>query len=186
MAYRRQWHASSWQSNKPVIVTLSWNSLVGAYDLKFDQIYGDEKWGKVKGIIAWLKKTVPYGERDYDDVTKVWTVHEKYFTVLRDIINAMGAEFTVTIVEKPIGGPAIKFTPLDTYFKIFEYSSGVDISSYPESEFNQAKKIYFRTVMKLHPDKGGDPVEMSNFNIAWDAIKERHFKIKRVMEQIAD
>lgn len=188
MAYRRPYRTyNNYSSNKPVNVTLAWNTLVGAYDLKFEQIYGDEKWGKVKAIIAWIKMTIPYGERDYDDVTKVWTVHEKYFTQLRDILNASGAEFTVTIVEKPIGGPAVKFTPIDTYFKIFEAASGTDISHYSEAEFATAKKIYFRTAMRIHPDRGGDPIKMSEFNDAWDVLKERHFKIaKVVMAQTAE
>jgi hypothetical protein len=184
MAYKRQWHSSSWDRNsKPGTVTLSWNSLVGAYDLKFENAYGDEKWGKVKGIIAWIKQTIPYGERDYDDVTKVWTIHEKYFTLLREIIQAVGSEFTVTVVERPAGGPAIKFTPLDTYFTIFKNAAGVDITAYSEDQFSQARKIYFKTAMRIHPDKGGDPATMRDFNEAWDIIKERHFKIQRVMEQ---
>lgn len=187
MAYRRNvGYHSNWNSSKPVNVTLAWNTLVGAYDLKFEQIYGDEKWGKVKAIIAWIKMTIPYGERDYDDVSKIWTVHEKYFTQLRDILNASGAEFNVTIVERPIGGPAVTFTPIDVYFKVFETASGVDISKLSESEFNQAKKIYFRTAMKLHPDKGGDLAKMTEFNWAWDVIKERHFKQVKVMSQIND
>lgn len=183
MAYKRQSHYSNWQSQKPATVTLTWNSLVGAYDLTFKQAYGDEKWGKIKGIIAWIKMTVPFGERDYDDVNKIWTIHEKYFTQLRDILNTLGADFDLTIMEKPIGGPAIKFTPLDTFFDIFKAVSGEDIKQYPEGEFAKAKKIYYRTALRLHPDHGGDAKLMTEFNEAWDVIKERHFKQVRVMEQ---
>lgn len=185
MHYKRRTYVDY---NRPCAVTLSWNSLVGAYDLKFDQISGGEKWGKVKGIIAWIKQTIPYGERDYDDVTHVWTIHEKYFTLLRDVIQAIGPEFTITVVEKPLGGPSVKFTPLDTYFTIFKEASGVDITSYPEDQFGQAKKIYFKTAMRLHPDRnnGSEAAaqQMSEFNVAWEVIKERHFKIQRVMEQV--
>ena len=151
MAYRRSWHQS-----RTVNVTLSWNTLVGAYDLKFDHVYGDENWGKLKAILSWIKMTIPYGERDYDEVSKIWTIHEKYFTQLRDVLNNIGSEFNVTCVERPIGGPAISFVPLTTYFDIFKNASGTDISKYTESEFNQAKKIYFKTSMRIHPDKGGD------------------------------
>ena len=43
--------------------------------------------------------------------------------------------------------------------------------------------------MKLHPDRNPDPDAakmMSDFNVAWDNIKERHFKIEKPkMEAIA-
>lgn len=185
MAYRRSWRGNAnWNDNKSVQVTLAWNSLVGAYDLKFDSIYGEAKWQKVKSIIAWLKMTIPYGERDYDDITKIWTIHEKYFTQLRDILNAVGSEFNVTCVEKPAGSSTVKFTPIEIYFDIFKSASGVDIKNLGEDDFASAKKIYFRTAMRLHPDKGGDPALMRDFNEAWDVLKERHFKQVRVMEQV--
>lgn len=185
MAYRRrnQWH-NSWNENKPANITFAWNSLVGAYDLHFDQVYGDAKWEKIKGILAWIKTTIPYGERDYDDVSKVWTIHEKYFNNIKMVLNSLGADYNVTVVERPIGGPAITFTPIDTYFKIFESASGIDISKLTIDDFNQAKKIYFKTAMRLHPDHGGDAKLMTDFNHAWDVLKERHFKIQRVMEQV--
>ena len=188
MAYTRRTSYRNWYNNdhKPVQVSLAWNTLVGAYDLKFDHVYGDEKWGKLKGIIAWIKMTIPYGERDYDDVSHIWTIHEKYFNQLRDILNAVGPDFVVTCVEKPVGSPAVTFTPLDVYFDIFRDSSGEDIRQYPVDDFAKAKKIYFRTAMRLHPDKGGDSQKMTQFNMAWDAIKERHFKQVKTMSQIAE
>lgn len=187
MAYRRRYgHQYGWQNNKQVQATLAWNSLVGAYDLKFDQVYGDENWGKLKGIIAWIKMTIPYGERDYDDVSRIWTIHEKYFNQLRDILNTMGSDFNVTCVERPIGGPAVTFTPLEVYFDIFKSASGEDIKSFSEADFARAKKIYFRTAMRLHPDHGGDAALMTQFNMAWDAIKERHFKQVKVMAQVTE
>lgn len=185
MSYRRRsaWHYNQ-NDNNSVQVTLAWNSLVGAYDLKFDSIHGDAKWQKVKSIIAWLKMTIPYGERDYDDLSKVWTIHEKYFSQLRDILNAIGSEFNVTFAEKPLGGSTVKFTPIEIYCDIFKSASGVDIKTFSEADFNQAKKLYLKTAMRLHPDHGGDAELMRDFNEAWDVLKERHFKQVRVMEQV--
>jgi hypothetical protein len=183
MAYNRQYRSNSW-NNKQVQVTLAWNSLVGAYDLKFDSVYGDQNWTKLKAIIAWIKMTIPYGERDYDEVSKIWTIHEKYFAQMRDVLNNIGSEFNVTCVEKPVGSPAVTFTPIEVYFDIFKQASGEDIRSFNEADFNKAKKIYFRTAMRLHPDRGGDAKQMTDFNHAWDVLKERHFKIQRVMAQM--
>jgi len=185
MAYRRNYHSyNNWQVRSRVNVTFAWNSLVGAYDLKFENIKGDENWMKLKGILAWIKLTIPYGERDYDDVEKIWTIHEKYFDSIKNVLNNLGPEFSVTCVEKPIGSPAVTFTPMSVYFDIFKSASGEDISSYGEADFSKAKRIYFRTSMKIHPDKGGDHRIAADFNEAWDVIKERHFKIQRVMAQM--
>jgi len=184
MGYRRNSH---WlDSSVPVKVTVSWSSLVGAYDLKFDNI--GAHWDKVKSIIAWLKMTVPYGEREYDDINKIWTIHEKFFQDLKNVLSAVGPEFDVTIVEKPVGGTSVKFVPLDIYLELFKELSGLDIANYGEDKFSEAKRAYFKTAMKLHPDHHpNDPeayAKMRDFNEAWDVIKEKHFKIVRTMEQV--
>ena len=183
MAYKRPYHSYSY--NSPVQVTLSWSSLVGAYDLKFDQI--GAHWTKVQAIIAWIKMTIPYGEREYDDINKIWTIHEKFYQDLKNVLDAVGPEFTVVIVEKPLGGVSVKFVPLDTYLQLFKELSGVDIAAYGEDKFGEAKRLYFKTAMKLHPDHHPDDPEaytkMRDFNEAWDIIKEKHFKIVRVIEQ---
>ena len=185
MAYRRSYgYRHSWDQHKQVQVTLAWNSLVGAYDLKFDSLHGDENWNKLKAIIAWIKMTIPYGERDYDEISKIWTIHEKYFDQLKAILSTIGTEFNFTFVEKPVGGPAIKFTPIDIYFDIFKNASGVDIKTFGADDFAKVKKIYFKTALKLHPDHGGSAEQMRDFNEAWDVLKERHFKQIRVMEQV--
>jgi len=186
MTYRRQWRSSSWNQNKQVHVTLAWNTLVGAYDLKFDQIYGNENWTKLKAIIAWIKLTIPYGERDYDEVSKIWTIHEKYFQQMRDVLQNVGPEFIVTCVEKPANMPQVAFTPIETYFNIFKQASGEDISKLTEADFSQARKIYLRTSMKIHPDKGGDPTQAAAFNEAWDILKERHFKQVRIVMSLME
>jgi len=185
MAYRRRaGHYSAWHVNQTIQVTFTWNSLMGAYDLKFDNVNGDSNWKKVLGITEWIKKTFPYGERDWDEESKVWAIDPKHFNPIKCVLNGLGSPFNVVIVEKPVGGPAIKFTPMSVYFDIFKTCSGEDISSYSEADFNKAKRIYFKTSMKIHPDKGGDTAKASEFNEAWDVIKERHFKIQRVMAQM--
>jgi len=160
--------------------------MVGAYDLKFDRI--GIHWDKVKSIIAWIKMTVPVGERDYDDINKVWTIAEKFYPMLKEVLDTMGGGyFDISVIEKPLGGASVSFVATSTYLEKFKQHSNVDISKYGEDRFNEAKKIYFKTALNLHPDRHPDDPEagnkMSDFNEAWTMIKERHFKIVQQMEQ---
>jgi hypothetical protein len=165
-----------------VAVSLAWHMSTGSYTLKFDSI--GSNWESVKGVIFWIKKTIPGGERDYDDINKVWYIHEKYFATLRDIVNAV-PEFNVSIFEKPIGASQTTFVPMETYFVRFTQLTGTDISSYAEDQFKEALKLYRRAALALHPDRnGGDGSRMADLNDSWEHIKERHFKIVRTMEQV--
>ena len=181
MGYSRNWR----HSNKPVTVTFRWVTMVGCYALKFDNI--GSHWDSVKGIVVWLKATVPSGEREYDDIEKVWYVHEKHFTVIKGVIEAT-PDFECTIFEKPpySGGPQVQFVPLDTYIATFEKITGLNISTL---EYAIALKRYRMFALKLHPDRNPDnsqaATDMRDLNEAWDVIKEKHFKIEKPkMEQL--
>lgn len=176
MAYRR----SSWSYNGPVKVSFHWSNLVGCYALKFESI--GNHWDSVKGVIDWLKLTVPSGEREYDDVDKTWFVHEKFFKVIKEVIEA-NPDFICTILEKPENIPAVTFVPVENYIAKFKELTGEDITSL---EYEKALKLYRRNSLRLHPDRnGGDGSKMSELNQAWDIIKERHYKVAKVaMEQI--
>ena len=176
MAYRTRYQGGQ------VKVTLSWSSMIGAYNLKFDNAYSN--FTKVKAVIAWIKMTIPSNERDYDPDTYEWVIHEKYFVMLRDVIKGVG-DFDATFFEKPEGSSQIKFVPLDEYMKLFTYVTGQELA---KLEFKEAQRAYRLAAMKMHPDRHPDNPNagqrMSEFNEAWDVIKERHFGIVKTMEQV--
>jgi hypothetical protein len=175
------YHRRSYQGGT-VKVSLSWSSMIGAYELKFDNAYGD--WNKVKAVIAWIKMTIPSNERDYDSDTYVWTIHEKYFVMLRDVIQAVH-EFNFSVFEKPEGSSQVKFVSLDEYTKLFHYVTNQKIE---DLEFKEAQRAYRLAAMRMHPDRHPEDstagAKMSEFNEAWDIIKERYYKIMRSMEQV--
>jgi hypothetical protein len=167
-----------------VTVSLSWSTTIGAYELKFDNAFN--QWDKVQAIIAWIKMTVPSSERDYDPDTKIWTLHEKFFTFLKGVLDTVD-DFDTSVFEKPDASSygQTKFVPLDEYTNLFKFVTGMDIKT---MEFKDAQKVYRIHAMRMHPDKNPDDAssgqKMAEFNEAWDVIKERHYKIVRVMEQV--
>jgi hypothetical protein len=169
----------------PVNVNLSWSTLVGAYELKFDNAFN--QWDKVQAIISWIKMTIPAGlERDYDPDTKVWTIHEKWFNDLKKVLETV-SEFNFNIFEKPTnnGQGQTKFVPLKVYTDLFQFATNQDVM---QMEFKDAQRAYRLAAMRMHPDRHPEDesagLRMSEFNEAWDVIKERHFKIAKQMEQV--
>jgi len=170
------------RNSGPVNVSLSWSTMIGAYNLKFDNAYGD--FDKVKAVITWIKMTIPSNERDYDPDTYEWTIHEKYFQTLKDVIEGISG-FNFSYFEKPLGNSQTKFVPLDEYTKLFQYVTNQDAT---QLEYKDALRAYRLAALRMHPDRHPeDPSagqKMSEFNEAWNVIKERHFKIVKVMEHV--
>lgn len=79
----------------------------------------------------------------------------------------------------PIGTPSVRgclkvlgiITPSDEAIEIFGDCEG-DL----EQEFATLKKIYFRKILKEHPDKGGDPNTFRRTRSAFEILRERRTK----------
>jgi len=79
----------------------------------------------------------------------------------------------------PIGRPSVRgclkvlgvVTPSDEANEIFGDCDG-DL----EQEFAALKKIYFRKILKEHPDKGGDPAVFRKTRSAFEILRERRIK----------
>ncbi len=41
----------------------------------------------------------------------------------------------------------------------------------PSTSFEDAKRIYRKKMLELHPDRGGDPEDMKKVKEAWDLLK---------------
>lgn len=179
------YHGNNWRRNRgPTKVSFTWNQLVGIYDLKF---HDTNNWDDIQAVISFLK-TIPYGERDYDSVTKVWGIKEPYFAQIKMLLEHV-RNFEVTIVEKPenvnTGGfLGLDSTPIDKYIKTYEEVTGVKLSDYDD-----AKKSYRRACLRLHPDRNPDnetvAEQMSRLNEAWSQLEVRYFKMKEFAQQEA-
>lgn len=159
----------------PTKVDLYWSQKAGSYTIKWhDTNHFDE----MKPIMSYLKMQ-PYGEWQYDPDNKIWYFMEKYLAnvlAMLDTLKPLNI-FDVTFVPKPENQVfQTKFISIDTYLDKFKVLTGFDCRN---SEFKIAKKEYFKACMKLHPDKGNDPQNMTDLNVAWDAIQSEYFKIKK-------
>jgi len=157
--------------------------MIGAYSLKFENTF---KWDQMQGVLIWIKQTIPSQEREYDPETKTWYIHEKYVDKLKELIELMHNDFDLEFVSKPDNQTyTAHFVPTETYLEIFKKISGIDIS---KLDISEAKKIYRRTSMYLHPDKNPDRPDISarmyELNEAWDQLQIKHFKTKELVQQL--
>lgn len=164
-----------WRPSGPTQVDLYWSQKYGAYALKWHDTY---HWDEMQPFMSYLK-SAPYGEYQYDPDEKIWYFMEKYLSNIRAMFDALAPAhvFSVNFVEKPQAQTNfVKFISIDTYIGTFNKLTGVDIKNL---DFSKAKREYFKACMRLHPDKGNDPAQMTELNVAWDAIQSEHFKIKK-------
>lgn len=177
------WYKKYQNDGRRTKVQLYWSSLTNAYSLKFENTY---KWTQMQGVLTWIKQTIPGQEREYDPELKTWFLHEKHITQLKQLLELLSADFELDFIAKPEGQQSFeKFVPLDTYLETFNKITGQDINSLSVDE---AKRVYRRTCMLLHPDKNPGRPDISNriydLNEAWSQLQIKHFKTKEVTQQL--
>lgn len=170
MAYRRRYDPD-WKSKQgPTRVTIHWSESAGAYAIKW---HDTNHWDQMTICRNYIMN-FPYGEREYDGDTKTWYLIEKHTAGLKTMIELTPQWFTLDYIEKPIGVQTVKFIPMDVHLDNFKTLTGFDIRN---QEYKDAKKVYFRACMKLHPDiNQGDATQMTELNVAWAAIEKEHYK----------
>lgn len=174
-------------------VTLTWNLLVNIYDLKF---HSTQNWNDIQAIIIFLK-SIPTDERDYDPTTKIWGITEKHFQTVKTLIEHV-QNFDVTVIEKPENsgnnnqGFTAAIIPLDKCIQDFERITGTSLMDSDGSgnyiKFGEAKRIYFKACLRLHPDKnqGNQQAtdDMYKLNQAWNELQIRHFQVKEAPQLV--
>lgn len=192
--YRNAYNRNQRSYSSKTKVTLTWNPLIQIYDLKFNDT---KNWHDIQGVIIFLK-SIPTDERDYDTTTKVWGIHEKHFVTIKTILEHV-ANFEVIISEKPVFDPSSNnnqgfsaaIVPLDKCIQDFEQITGAKLQAYSGQHlsYGEAKRIYFKACLRLHPDKNpGDEVSKENMiklNVAWNELQVRHFQVKEFAKQEA-
>lgn len=171
-------------NNRRTKVQLYWSSLTNAYSLKFENTY---KWTQMQGVLTWIKQTIPQGiERDYDPELRTWYIHEKHLDKLKQLLELLSVDFELDFIPKPEGQASFeKFVPTEVYLQTFNKITGVSIDSLSVDE---AKRVYRRTCMLLHPDKNPGRPDISSriydLNEAWSQLQIKHFKTKEVTQQL--
>jgi hypothetical protein len=179
MAYRRQWHASSWRDERTpqkVQVNITWDNVTNAaYKLRFDKI--GKHWAKVEPIIMLIKTSIASSDREYEPDTKTWYISEKHITPIREMCEQI-PDFEVIFIEKPEQVQATRFHSKEADYAEFKrLVSFAHIQFDDTTELQQAIKVYRQAARKLHPDIAPDmAAEMSSLNEVWGRLKGNYFK----------
>lgn len=188
MAYKRPYRSSSWSNysySGPTKVYIHWSQKSSAYSIKFSDT---KHWNEMQILITFIKN-LPTGEKDVqmeEDINTgkknwTWFITEKYVEPFKEMVRNMSGVFEIDFVDKPVGGGGFQahFISTETLFTKFKEITGTDISAL---EYDAAKKVYRRWIMKNHPDVGGDPVKASSVNECWTNLETLHFKTRKETE----
>lgn len=174
-SYRRQ-NKHYWNSGKPTKVSIYWSQQYNAYAIKWMDTF---HFKEMTPIISYFRSK-PYGDAVYDPDNRIWYFKEQYLADVRAMLAAFGpVTFEINFSEKQenhsfIGSPQVSISSLISEFKIL---TGEDIK---DVEYTQAKKLYRRICMKMHPDiPGNDSTNLSRVNEIWNALERVHYNTKK-------
>lgn len=143
-----------------------------AYVVQFDF----DKWdyNKVMAMAAVIKQFVPVNGREYDSVTKQWTILEQFWGPIETLLK----NGSFKIVEEKFVDPEDFFynqgtnsSPVVSREALIEQLVILlDITPEELADASKARKAYLRAARKVHPDYTRDKGEkMSELNSAWQA-----------------
>lgn len=140
-----------------------------SYDLKFD-IKGSGAWTAVEGVIAIIKATIPVSDRAYDPGSKQWSIAEKYWPNLKQLL-----EHSTFMVEESkklsredffYEAPTPAAPTRDSLGVVLTKLLGIDSGVLGDDAL--LKKAYRKKALELHPDRNnGDGSRMSELNSIW-------------------
>ena len=148
--------------------TLLWDASIEAYRLRVPFS---------KELISFLKSTVPWSKRDWNPVTKQWSFHRDYFSVMEFLVTRLWPEIKIITEEEEVKAQqkhtehistgAIQMQLADAKAQFVRICQ---LDCFPEDVFF-ARRAYKETMKRLHPDMGGDAVEAASLNVMWGIVK---------------
>ena len=146
-----------------------------SYDIKFEY-KGNAAWDAVTGVIAVIKATIPVSDRAYDPGTNIWSVAEKYWPALKELLEHSTFQIEESkklrledfFYEAPAPAGPTRSSLGDSICKLLGVTSDV------LNDDAALKKAYRKKALELHPDKNnGDGSRMSELNSIWSQYNER-------------
>jgi hypothetical protein len=148
---------------QPANIRIWWDASVSAY--RVTSPYN-------KQLVDALKSQIPASDRHYDEVTKTWTVVERQFQPLQDLLTFLGLR--AVIITRQQADAAAAQSQQNTQSQGAQRDRPLDaviIEFVRLLPYDAAKTAYRKAALDLHPDKqGGDSSKMSTLNADWDRI----------------
>jgi hypothetical protein len=171
----RLYHISYIEERSMIEVRAIHDEQLGAYTIAFK--YGRWEWDRVKGVISIIKVLIPASDREYNPVTKEWTVLEASWEALKGILAS--ASFKI-IEEKAVRPEDFHYdystvTPLISKESLAaKLLDLLELSTEDLKDLVLLKKAYRRKAMEWHPDRNnGDGTRMSELNSIWSQYNDR-------------
>ncbi len=174
--YGRRWGSlNNFQGDTMPKVIVVHDAETASYDIKFEY-KGNAAWDAVTGVIAVIKATIPVSDRAYDPGTNIWSVAEKYWPALKELLEHSTFQIEESkklrledfFYEAPAPAGPTRSSLGDSICKLLGVTSDV------LNDDAALKKAYRKKALELHPDKNnGDGSRMSELNSIWSQYNER-------------
>lgn len=183
MPYRRRVQYP-FNSNTPTSVGIYWSQQYNAYACKWMDTH---HFKEMTPIMSYFKSK-PYGDCVYDPDNKIWYFKEEYLADVKNMLMAFGPTiFEINFVEKPVNashnGYLSNTRPTQTPDQLMEKFKQLSNQDIKNLEYTEAKKIYRRVCMKMHPDYNpGDEnaaTRMSSINEVWTELERIFYLTKK-------
>jgi DnaJ domain len=165
--YGRIWVSGTGDTMPKVIVVH--DAETASYDIKFEY-KGNTAWDAVTGVVAVIKATIPVSDRAYDPNTRIWSVAEKYWPSLKELLQHSTFQIDESkklkledfFYEAPAPAVPTRDSLGNSICKLLGVTSDV------LSDSAALKKAYRKKALELHPDRNnGDGSKMSELNSIW-------------------
>lgn len=151
----------------------------------------------LEGVINFIKTSVPSAERTYDPKTYTWYINEKYYAPLIQVLLSLGWDCDTKISKKQFedfkkkqeeaakaAGHSYQTRQRDkneelSIFREILSNVGITTNGLENLSLDEAKKLYRRAAILLHPDRNKDnPIaaeKMSILNSTWTFLQEGYY-----------
>jgi hypothetical protein len=130
-------------------------------------------------LVEGLKHVIPSTDRWFDNSTKFWYLKEPYGDAVRLVAEKVFGVGQIsfqskTVAEQAQAQPqqqAYGYVPPATVVSSLNELDRAILSFVRMIPYEACKKAFQVSALTLHPDRGGDPVRMSELNQMWSLIE---------------
>lgn len=129
-----------------------------------------------ESFVNGLKGVIPDDQRSWNPVAKLWYLTERYGPMLKTLADSVFGVGNVTFYSRQdVESRAQSQTrqlvaadPTNVHKAIVEFFGLIP--------YDDAKSLYRKLCLTLHPDKGGDTAEAATLNASWATIEKEYYR----------